>query len=373
MVKKLLFLFLGLLVLLNLTVPSVSAEEAAGCAYYFYGQSCTDCPEATAYVEKLALRYPNVNIETFELYYSPENAEQLKEYFAAYKVPEESQGLPVLFLSDSYFVGMKPITTLAEDSLINSPIKDCPSLEAVRAIGVTGENFPVDVVNTFSLSRLLKGALTDAFHPGALSMTLLFLIIMSAATTFSQLLSYGLHFILGVYFMSFLFSLGFLLWISTSSISIYFNRLVGIVAVVYGFFFVKNFVWKFRLFRLPETHRKKVYSLSGKIINSWIVLLVSLVAGLFSFAHASNVLLSLKFAFKGVSGWMSLPIVLLYLLIVDSPLIILMFVFFLIKQKSHLYSEKTENVQLWREHHQKVVRVVIGIISLILGLVLLFL
>src|SRR3989338_10052025 len=97
--KKLLVVFFLVLSVISVILASslVAAEPSAnsmGCVHYFYGQGCLGCDPGNQFIDQLAAKYPDLQIEKYEIYFLPENTEKLKEYFTAYSIPEASQGLP---------------------------------------------------------------------------------------------------------------------------------------------------------------------------------------------------------------------------------------------------------------------------------------
>ncbi|MBI2112780.1 hypothetical protein HYT52_04555 [Candidatus Woesearchaeota archaeon] len=352
----------------------LSSFVAAGnCAYYFYGAGCADCEISNNKILEVEKDYPDWTIEKYEIYFHPENADMLKEYLTAYEVPEKSQGLPALILSNSYLIGDSPINDLAEDSIINSA-KGCPTLTPGKVVGITGKSLPFNIVKTLSFFKVTSGALADALRPGMLALVLILIFCLMNIRDDKKILEVGTRYILGVYMMYFLFSVGLFTWFASSPLSIFFYRFVGLIAVIYGIVIIKNFLVQWRLIKLSEKMQTVFAVLGGMLLSIYGVLFVSIFSALFSFASVSNVLLSLRYAFRSSSGWLALPITLYYLFIMILPLIAVLVLFMLLRQKHQLKAvEKIQKINAWKKHYFNVSKVLVSLGCVVLGVILLFL
>jgi hypothetical protein len=369
--KKRIFTLVFLIIAL---LSTTAMAQELGCAYYFFGEGCLGCEASNSYIKDLKVKYPDLQVDMYEVYFKPVNADLLKNYFTAYSIAEKDQGLPALFLPDSYFVGAKPIQSLTESTILDNTYTGCPTLLPQQAIGVVGQNFPLDIIKTLSFSRVTAGALYDAFHPGMLALVLIFLSLMMFIRSKKLLIKTGIRFIATVYVVYFLFSIGLLTWFASTPFAVFFYRLVGLFGVIYGVVIIKNYFGKWKMFQHYEKLRKTWYGAISKLLSSWGIIIFAGILSLFSFAKVGSTLLSLRFAFKGPSGWLALPITLYYLLIVVLPLILVLIVLFLTKQKLHRHAEKKgeEHAEKWKKHHHNNMNLIVGVITLLLGIMVLF-
>src|SRR3989338_1049525 len=88
-----LLLFLSIL----FSFSALAAEP--DCLYYFSGEveGCPDCEPALNYLDQLVEKYPELNLQPFNVYTNLSYFDLLQDYFTVYEVPEPSQGLPVVF------------------------------------------------------------------------------------------------------------------------------------------------------------------------------------------------------------------------------------------------------------------------------------
>src|SRR3989344_8271663 len=164
-----------LIVLILVSLLPLAAAEEADCLVYFYGTDCAECTKATEHLTYLKARFPQLEVKEFEVYYNRENVKMLEKYFQSYNIPESSQGLPVLFMPGSYFVGSSTMIDLLESRILDNQNSACSTEEGEKALGLVGEKEPPDVLNTLTLSLVTKAAFRDAFRPGIIAFLLVFL------------------------------------------------------------------------------------------------------------------------------------------------------------------------------------------------------
>lgn len=360
MVKKYLLLFLFL-------IPLASAE----CLYYFYGEGCPGCQEVNSHIKLLQEKVPEAEINTFEVYYLPNNGEKLRELYESYKIPEESQGLPIVFFSDSYLIGKEPIFSLSEEKLKESAT--CPTTLPKKAVGVVGENLPLNVFQQISFTTMTAGALMDAFHPGLLALLLIMAMLLLYIKKPVPLIKKGLYFIITVYVMYFLFANSLFTWFAASDFGILFYRIIGLLAIIYGLLIWKNFLFDWKFIDFKENTQKLITRIKDGLTSTVGIIIIAIASSLFSFAKVSTTLLSMRQAFRGPTGWTSIPILFYYLLIVVIPLIIIIIVLYLMLQKTFKHAEgKKEKTETWKKHNLKVFQVIVSFFIFLLGIVVLF-
>ena len=107
----------------------VVAENENDCLYFFYGSGCEGCDEVEEMILRLDTKYEDLQIEKFEVYHKRSNYQKLQDYFLAYDVPKSSQGIPVVFMTGTYFVGVASMNSLLEERILNNEDSACPSLQ----------------------------------------------------------------------------------------------------------------------------------------------------------------------------------------------------------------------------------------------------
>src|SRR3989344_9028538 len=243
-----------LVIILSSLIPLAAAEED-DCLVYFYGTNCAECAKAKAHLNYLKTKYPQLEVKEFEVYYNRENVKMLEKYFQSYNIPESSQGLPVLFMPGSYFVGSSTMIDLLESRIIDNKNSACPTVEGEKAIGLVGNKEPHDVLDTLTLSMVTKAAFKDAFRPGIIAWMLILLMMLSSLRKKENVLQRGILAIITLFIVSLLFGLGLLFqapaWIT---------KVVGIFAIVASVIRIKGFfgTWKLVFEGVSENSEQNV-------------------------------------------------------------------------------------------------------------------
>jgi glutaredoxin len=89
-------------------------------AYLFYGQDCPHCAKEAEFLESLRVKYPQLEIRKFEIYYDRNNAELMQKIAQTLNI--NISGVPFLFIGNQYFIGYTENITSVE---IENKIKDC--------------------------------------------------------------------------------------------------------------------------------------------------------------------------------------------------------------------------------------------------------
>ncbi len=81
----------------------VFAEENNINAYLFYGKGCPHCAKEESFLENISSKYPTLNVNKYEVYFSKENSELMKK--VSDSLNANATGVPFLIIGDKYFVG----------------------------------------------------------------------------------------------------------------------------------------------------------------------------------------------------------------------------------------------------------------------------
>ena len=363
--------FFFTLLLLLLTSSVFAAEDA--CVSYFYGKDCEGCPESDRFLEDLQQKYSSLQIQDYEVYYDPSNLNLLQQYFQAYAVPEAGRSVPVVFSSNSYFIGSNAITNLLEEHIVQDAEATCPSPEAKVVVGLVGEGAPPNVLHTLTFSAVSGGALGHIFSTAMLPLLIVLLLFILTSPDQEQIFKKGLIFLLGVAVTFFLFTFGFFSWFLLPTPGWLFTRVLGVVAILLALPVLKQFFNSRPLFKnLPDSVKK----LTGKNMSRWLLsdpflFFSGLVVSLFTLHTASSTLLVLRTLFAANIGRMVvIPMTIYYILIFLLPLLVLVFVLHSISRRLHQYSHQRggldrREVELWKKHHVKVFNFVLGVIIIL--------
>lgn len=261
--KKFLFSFFILVLILILPVISANASESMK-VYFFYGDGCPHCAKEMQFLQEMQEVYPNLEIRSFEIYHSKENALLLQKIGKS--MDADVSGVPFSVIGDKYFVGYAENITSEE---IKSQIEKCnndgcpdriasimnsenenkkdskQNIESDKKEKII--NLPlIGKIDTYKFSlpilTIIMGLL-DGFNPCAM-WTLLFLIsLLLGMKDRKRMWILGIAFIVAsasVYFLfmsawlNLILFLGFVIWV---------RILIGILALFGGGYSLKEFLF----------------------------------------------------------------------------------------------------------------------------------
>ena len=95
---KYLFLIIVLLVSINAVYAAHNTTVV-----FFYGRGCPHCGKEKPFLETLELKYPQLKVHYYEIYYNKENSQLFQEMADAFET--KIQGVPTTFIDDKIVVG----------------------------------------------------------------------------------------------------------------------------------------------------------------------------------------------------------------------------------------------------------------------------
>lgn len=390
--KKFLFSFFILVSILILPVISANASESIT-AYFFYGDGCPHCAKEMQFLQEMQEVYPNLEIKSFEIYRSKENALLLQKIGKSLKT--DVSGVPFSVIGDEYFVGYAENITSEE---IKSQIEKCNnggySDKIANIMNSENENKKDSKQNIesekkekiinlpligkidaykFSLPILtIIMGLLDGFNPCAM-WTLLFLIsLLLGMKNRKRMWILGTAFIIASASVYFLFMSAWLNLILFLGLVIWVRIVIGILALFGGGYSLKEFLFnegsgckvandesRQKVFqKLKATVGKNSFwlALGGIITLAFLVNLVELICSAGLPAVYTQVL-----ALNELAGWQYYLYILLYIFffMLDD-----LFIFFMAMITLEMTGLSTK--------YSKYSQLIGGLIMLVIGLLLIF-
>jgi len=415
-------LFKAIFIALLLIIPFITRGAEPINAYLFYGQDCPHCAKEEEFLESLKVKYPELEIKKFEIYYNKDNAILMQNIAQSLNI--SINGVPFLFIGDQYFVGYSEnITSIEIENKINSCLNNgCPDVVGMILYPQETEdpknspespvptetiiNFPeengdnpnqTDINNgenisnqetekinlpffgeinikNFSLPALtiIIGFL-DGFNPCAM-WTLLFLIsLLLGMENKKKMWILGVAFIVasaGVYFLfmsawlNLILFLGFVVWL---------RIIIGTVALGSGAYGIKEFFFNKNIAGCKVTQgdkKQKVFERLKKVINQnsfWLslggIIILAFIVNLIEIICSAGLpaVYAQILALNNLSTWQYYLYILLYILffMLDD-----LFVFFVTMITLQMTGITTK--------YSRYSRLVGGILMLIIGLLLIF-
>ncbi len=75
---------------------------------YFWGEGCPHCAEAKPFLEKLKAKYPEMKIESYEVFKNRENLDRFERTAKAHG--KEATGVPAFFIGNTMILGFSSET-----------------------------------------------------------------------------------------------------------------------------------------------------------------------------------------------------------------------------------------------------------------------
>lgn len=374
---KKLQIFITILMFLLLLTPFLASAHLdnehnhdhgpSACIYYFYGIGCTHCAKVKPVLDELQQKYPDIQIQKFEIYHKKENSDLLHEFLDSYNY-QGSRGVPALFISDKYFLGDKPIIKNLEQEILNNPSAQCPVPNG-GGTGTTGNVSPLSKLTFASIITIAGAAIVDSINPCAIAVLLILLTSLFLIGKPKRALKSGLAFTLSIFIMYFLLGIGLVtlfkgilsVWAGIANIL---RIVIGTFAILIGLANIKDFFWygKGFVMEIPLKWRPSMKKLLRKVASPKGAFLMGFLISAFELPCTGG-------PYFFVTGYLAdkvpystiIPVLLIYNLIFILPLLILNFAFY-----SGLTS--IQKAESWRQRNIRLLHLIGGLIMIALGI-----
>ena len=292
MIFKKLKILLGVLLFLFIlfNASPVFSQEEETILYFFYGKGCPNCAQEEVFLEKLQGKYPQVKIESYEVFGNKENAKLLSKLF---EVCGESGQIrvPATFIGDKVIIGYlsEEITGVRIENILKECLENGyqDSLEKLEQCECQKEEAEKDqlihfpVIGLVSLSKMSLPVLTitmgalDGLNPCAMWVLLFLIVLLLNTHSRKRMLLIGGTFIITsgiVYYLLLTAWLNLFLAISYVTLT---RTIIGILAICVGIWQIKNFInFKSGVCKVTDGKglgvkvKKGLESRSQKLVNS---------------------------------------------------------------------------------------------------------
>lgn len=229
MIKKLKIFILAIMVLMIVSPTKIMANNEEIEIDFFYGVSCPHCAAEKVFLDDLQNRYPDVTINSYEVYENKDNLDLLKA--KAKELDIEVNGVPFVVIDDQYFIGYSEGYTdqKIEEALLGivnegNMILDLPFL---GKIDVKSLSLPVLTV--------ILGVI-DGFNPCAMWVLLFLISLLISVKDRKRLWVLGITFIASSAIMYYFFMAAWLNITMYLQATIWLRLAVAIVALGGGSF-----------------------------------------------------------------------------------------------------------------------------------------
>jgi cytochrome c biogenesis protein CcdA len=333
----------------------VFSEEGKPVIYFFYNRNCGECLKTLPFVEEYAAGHPEVVVEYVDVMSSDENLalfKSFKEYYGTGPIP-----VPSVFVGNTTLSGYEEITEELPEAVNRTASAPPPPPKGLE----TGPGEEI------TLPLIIISALVDGINPCAFSVLIFLLLTIMALGSRKKVLIVGSTFILAVFTFYFLSGLGIFTIIQTAGISRFISVIAAIIALAAGIISIASVVVGQKgpaILSIPES-RKGIIDRYIRKASIPAAFAVGLLVGMFELPCTGGIYLAiLSLLSNRMSALEGIPYLLVYNFFFVLPLIIILGVF--------TWGLPIERLDQWRTESRRAVRVIMGAVMILLGIILLF-
>ena len=353
-----------------LLISTVYSNSNSTCVYLFYGEGCVRCAKLQPLIDDLETKYPNLEIEKFEIYNNRPNLVLFNKYLYAYGVPESEAGIPSVFIGNKYLLGANPILENLENEININSGASCPDLDRIiNPSGELGETSPIKTLSDLSILTVIGAALVDSINPCAIAVLVILLGTLLSSGDKKTALKGGLAFTFAIYIAYFLFGLGIFSALQISGLSYWFYKIIGVIAIIVGLANIKDFFWYGGggfVIEIPTSWRPALKKMLSAVTSVPGAFLMGFVVCLFELPCTGGpYIFILGLLAERTTMISAMPILLLYNLFFILPLLIITFI---------MYAglKNVEEIGAWKDKNIRELHLVAGLMMLTLGLLVTF-
>ncbi len=255
-IKKIIFSVLFLFLIIG-GFNSVSAEAPKLEINLFYSAVCPHCITEREYLKTLKTKYPEIQINEYEVFYNSDNQKLLQDFYQKYNVKSSERGyVPANFISEKYFIGFNQQIENEIGNYLGQYFGENETISPKIKIPIFGE---IDTSKTpMFLITVVLGTL-DGFNPCAMWVLVILISMLLTLKSRKKILLIGGTFIFVEGLLYFLFMSAWLnVFMVLSFISII-RILIGIFGIVFGVLRIKDFItWKPGVCKVTDETKSEV-------------------------------------------------------------------------------------------------------------------
>jgi len=328
-----------------------SSDKAA--VHFFYSPLCSSCHKVMPYIEEYEKAHPDVRIHYHNI---ADNQDDILLFETFRKMhPEEELFVPVIFIGDEALIGEDAIFTNFEQKMGEIQTQGPPV--------VTGDRpTPAEPI-TINPVILVLAALGEGFNPCGLLVLALLLVSLMASDSRKTILFVGSAYIIAFFLVRVLSGFAIFSVIQIPGVAQIFLIAAGIIAIIAGLFQIKDGLIKNpkALFSIPQSKKSSI-SKYLKIASIPAGFIVGALTGLYGMACTVGIYISiLGMIYQDFQS--GLFYLLAYNVVVILPLIAILLLV--------IFGLSPEKLNSWREERKSLLRIIIGVIMLIMGIIIL--
>ncbi len=252
------FLVLGALP--SATARAQAPEPGTVYIYLFEGDGCPRCAEEKIFLADLSRRYPQIEVNDFEVWYNRRNLDLLNKMAAAFGF--QANSVPITFIGDRYWIGYSQDIGAGIEAYVADCVENgCPdagagiipgreqSSEAKIAQAMQSGVITIPLIGEVNLknqSLILSTAIiafVDGFNPCSLWVLSILLAITLNAGSRPKTLIIGLIFLTVTSLVYVLFIAGLFTVLSLMSFVGWVQAVVALLALFFAAVNIKDYFW----------------------------------------------------------------------------------------------------------------------------------
>jgi cytochrome c biogenesis protein CcdA len=310
-------------------------------------------------IDDLAVKYPQVQLKTYEIYFNATNQEWFRDFLLRYGVEEE--GVPTLFIGDRALIGETAIRRELEDRIVwytNNPAV-CPATFK-KVGGLPYDLSPAKPVD-LTVPSILIAAVIDSINPCAFAVLIFLLAYLTSLGERRRIALVGCTYIATVFVVYFVAGLGLLTVVQQGGLSGIVFLFAAVVAILAGLTNIAEVLLRRDIFTLaiPVSQKDAIdryikrASVPSAIVLGALVSMVELPCTGGIYLAILGLLSNRMTLVEGI------PYLLLYNLIFVLPLILILIVIY--------WGGTPERLDAFRTGSRRWVRLAMGIVMVGLG------
>lgn len=329
---------------------------------YFYDRSCPHCSRLSNFLEKRIVSNYQIEVKKFEIH-NRDNAAALIRLAKALNAEKVLKyGTPAVFIGRESFQGdtranMRRIETAVRRAVREKPPSPLTFLPQDDA----------DAIKNLSLAAVLGAAAADSINPCAIAVLILLLgtIMIASKGKRSRILAIGSAFTAACFISYFLMGLGLYSAIQSSAIQHYIYVGVAFMAIILGFWNIKDIFWKDTFsIQVPVAWQPHLKKLTAKIRSVPGAFGIGILISLFLLPCTSGpYIVIIGMLSQTVTRLQAIILLLLYNLIFILP-------FLIVTGMIGFGLTTTARVEKWRQSKFPLIKGTTGLIMLIIGIAL---
>ena len=326
--------------------------------HFFFNPGCGACEKIHPIITAYEANHSEVQIQYHSLMGNQTNIELFKSYQEAYNISHAH--VPILFMGDTYLMGEEVI-----EKKLDSTVKDIQKTGPRAGLLANLSSGTTSVTSNDAINPLvlLIAAIGEGLNPCGLLVLALLLVSLMASESRRTVLAIGLAYTVAFFAVRLLSGFAIFSIIQIPGISRTFTLIAAAIALIAGVIQIKDGLAKKQhpLLSIPDS-KKGLISSYMKKASIPAGLVVGALVGVYGMACTAGIYISiLGMLFKEPA--LGLLYLVLYNIVVIIPLLaILLLVFFGIPP---------EKVNSWRDDQKSMLRVMIGVVMIIMGIIIL--